>query len=50
MTDKKIGSRISSGNIFVVLAYRFLLIMLLFSMCRIGFFLFNFQDVPGSIF
>lgn len=42
-----------SRNIFVVLAYRILLIMLLFSFCRIGFFLFNFKmfpDVTGSQF
>jgi phosphoglycerol transferase MdoB-like AlkP superfamily enzyme len=36
-----------SRNIFVVLAYRILLIMLIFSMCRIGFFLFNFKMFPG---
>ncbi len=39
-----------SGNIFVVLAYRILLVMLLFSMCRIGFFLFNFKMFPGVTF
>jgi len=38
---------IVSRNIFVVLAYRILLIMLLFSMCRIGFFLFNYKMFPG---
>ncbi len=36
-----------SRNIFVVLAYRILLIMLLFSMCRVGFFLFNYKMFPG---
>jgi phosphoglycerol transferase MdoB-like AlkP superfamily enzyme len=36
-----------SRNIFVVLAYRILLIMFLFSMCRIGFFVFNFKMFPG---
>ncbi len=36
-----------SRNIFVVLAYRIILIMLLFSICRIGFFLFNFKMFPG---
>ena len=36
-----------SKNIFVVLAYRILLIMVLFSMCRIGFYLFNFKMFPG---
>jgi phosphoglycerol transferase MdoB-like AlkP superfamily enzyme len=35
-----------SRNIFVVLAYRILLIMVLFSMCRIGFYLFNFRMFP----
>ena len=35
-----------SRNIFVVLAYRILLVMLLFSVCRIGFFLFNFRMFP----
>lgn len=38
-----------SRNIFVVLAYRILLIMLLFSLCRIGFYIFNlrmFPDIP----
>ena len=39
-----------SRNIFVVLAYRILLIMFLFSMCRIGFFLFNFKMFPGVTF
>ncbi|MCX6254693.1 MAG: LTA synthase family protein [Bacteroidia bacterium] len=36
-----------SRNVFVVLAYRILLIMLLFSFCRIGFFLFNYKMFPG---
>jgi phosphoglycerol transferase MdoB-like AlkP superfamily enzyme len=39
-----------SRNIFVVLAYRILLIMLLFSLCRIGFFLFNYKMFPGVTF
>ncbi len=43
---------IISKNIFVVLAYRILIVMLIFSLCRIGFFLFNhkmFPDVsPGQ--
>jgi phosphoglycerol transferase MdoB-like AlkP superfamily enzyme len=39
-----------SRNIFVVLAYRILLIMFLFSLCRIGFFLFNFNMFPGVSF
>jgi phosphoglycerol transferase MdoB-like AlkP superfamily enzyme len=36
-----------SRNIFVVLAYRILLMMVLFTLCRIGFFLFNFKMFPG---
>jgi phosphoglycerol transferase MdoB-like AlkP superfamily enzyme len=36
-----------SRNILVVLLYRILLIMLIFSLCRIGFFLFNFKMFPG---
>jgi phosphoglycerol transferase MdoB-like AlkP superfamily enzyme len=36
-----------SRNIFVVLIYRILLVMFLFSLCRIGFFLFNFKMFPG---
>src|ERR1700690_4400211 len=36
-----------SRNIFVVLFYRILLIMFLFTLCRIGFFLFNFKMFPG---
>ena len=36
-----------SGNIFVVLAYRMLLVMLLFTLCRIGFYVFNLQMFPG---
>lgn len=42
-----------SGNIYVVLAYRILLIMFLFTMCRIGFYLFNirmFPDVNATSF
>jgi phosphoglycerol transferase MdoB-like AlkP superfamily enzyme len=35
-----------SRNVFVVLAYRILLIMFLFSLCRIGFYLFNFKMFP----
>jgi phosphoglycerol transferase MdoB-like AlkP superfamily enzyme len=41
--------RIFSANIFVALAYRILIVMVLFSLCRIGFFVFNhkmFPDVP----
>src|SRR5665647_3817030 len=36
-----------SRNIFVVLIYRILLIMFLFSLCRVGFFLFNNKMFPG---
>ncbi len=36
-----------SGNIFVVLAYRIFLVMVLFSLCRIGFYLFNYKMFPG---
>ncbi len=36
-----------SRNIFIVLAYRILLLMLLFSLCRIGFYLFNYKMFPG---
>ena len=46
-------NRSFSGNIFLVLAYRILLVMLLFTLCRIGFFLFNykmFPDVPFNQF
>jgi len=39
-----------SRNIFVVLIYRILLIMFLFSLCRIGFFLFNLKMFPGVSF
>ncbi len=36
-----------SRNIYVVLIYRILLVMVLFSLCRIGFYLFNFKMFPG---
>ena len=36
-----------SKNIFVVLIYRILLIMVLFSLFRVGFFLFNHKMFPG---
>jgi phosphoglycerol transferase MdoB-like AlkP superfamily enzyme len=35
------------GNIFIVLAYRILLVMFLFSLCRAGFFIFNNKMFPG---
>jgi phosphoglycerol transferase MdoB-like AlkP superfamily enzyme len=47
MTNRIMKNWLVSRNVFVVLAYRILLIMLLFSLCRIGFFLFNFKMFPG---
>ena len=47
MTGSYMKNWLVSRNIFVVLAYRILLIMLLFSLCRIGFFLFNYKMFPG---
>ncbi len=47
MLDRYIKNWMFSRNIFVVLAYRILLILLLFSLCRIGFFLFNIKMFPG---
>lgn len=41
---------LKSGNILVVLAYRILLIMLLFSLSRIGFYIFNIRMFPGTSF
>ncbi len=38
---------LASWNIFVVLAYRILIAMTLFSLCRIAFFLFNLKMFPG---
>lgn len=35
------------GDIYIVLAYRIMLSMLLFSLCRIGFLLFNYKMFPG---
>ncbi|HEX2975845.1 MAG TPA: hypothetical protein VHO68_07900, partial [Bacteroidales bacterium] len=35
-----------SGNIYIVLAYRILLIMFLFTLCRIGFYVFNIMMFP----
>ncbi|HLP73442.1 MAG TPA: hypothetical protein VK155_11110, partial [Bacteroidales bacterium] len=35
------------GNIYVVLGYRILVIMLLFTLCRAGFFVFNIGKFPG---
>jgi phosphoglycerol transferase MdoB-like AlkP superfamily enzyme len=39
-----------SGNIFVVLVYRILLIMFLLTLSRIGFYLFNMNMFPGITF
>ncbi len=39
-----------SGNVLPVLFYRILLIMLLFSVCRIGFYIFNMKMFPGITF
>jgi len=35
-----------SGNIFIVLAYRILLMIFIFTLCRIGFYVFNFRMFP----
>ncbi|HEX2920930.1 MAG TPA: sulfatase-like hydrolase/transferase [Bacteroidales bacterium] len=35
------------GNIYIILAYRILLAMLLFTLCRIGFLIFNLKMFPG---
>jgi phosphoglycerol transferase MdoB-like AlkP superfamily enzyme len=47
MISSNKGNWLITRNIFVVLAYRILLIMLLFTLCRIGFFLFNYKMFPG---
>jgi len=47
MTDRYVRNWIFSRNIYVVLVYRILLILFLFSLCRVGFFLFNFKMFPG---
>ena len=41
---------IFSRNIFVVLFYRILIVMILFSLCRIGFYIFNYRMFPGITF
>jgi phosphoglycerol transferase MdoB-like AlkP superfamily enzyme len=41
---------IFSRNIYVVLLYRILLILVLFTVCRIGFYVFNFKMFPGVPF
>src|SRR6478752_7231112 len=35
-----------SGNIYVALVYRLLLVMVLFAACRVGFYLFNVKSFP----
>ncbi len=40
-------NRLVPGNIFILLAYRMLLVMFLFTLCRTGFFLFNNKMFPG---
>ena len=39
-----------SRNIFVVLFYRIFLVLLLFSLCRVGFYVFNYKMFPGITF
>ncbi|HUX97851.1 MAG TPA: sulfatase-like hydrolase/transferase [Bacteroidales bacterium] len=39
-----------SRNMFNVLIYRILVVMLLFTLCRIGFYVFNYQMFPGVTF
>jgi phosphoglycerol transferase MdoB-like AlkP superfamily enzyme len=41
------NNKLRPGNILLVLLYRILLVMFLFSLCRIGFYLFNFKMFPG---
>jgi len=36
-----------SGNIYTVLAYRILLVMFLFTLCRVGFYVFNIEMFQG---
>jgi phosphoglycerol transferase MdoB-like AlkP superfamily enzyme len=38
---------ILTRNIFIVLIYRILLVLFLFSLCRVGFYLFNIKMFPG---
>jgi phosphoglycerol transferase MdoB-like AlkP superfamily enzyme len=39
-----------SGNIYIVLAYRILIVMILFTLSRIGFYVFNFKMFPDIPF
>jgi len=47
MTFNGMKNLVFSRNIFVVLLYRILLVMVLFTICRIGFYLFNYKMFPG---
>jgi len=48
--DNMKGNWLLSRNIFVVLAYRIFLVLFLFTLCRIGFYVFNLQMFPGVTF
>jgi phosphoglycerol transferase MdoB-like AlkP superfamily enzyme len=50
MKDSSMKNWVFSRNIFVVLIYRIILIMFLFTLCRLGFFLFNLKMFPGVSF
>lgn len=41
------SKRFQSDNIYIVLAYRIMLVMVLFTFCRSAFFLFNIKMFPG---
>jgi phosphoglycerol transferase MdoB-like AlkP superfamily enzyme len=45
-----IKNRLWSGNIYTVLFYRMLIVLLLFTFCRTGFYLFNYRMFPGITF
>ena len=46
----KLSTPVLFRNIFAVLLYRIFLILALFSLCRIGFYIFNFKMFPGISF
>ncbi len=50
MKDSSMKNWVFSRNIFLVLIYRIILIMFLFTLCRLGFFLFNLKMFPGVSF
>jgi hypothetical protein len=50
MAPKDSNGRLRLGNIYPVMAYRIILVMFLFTLCRIGFFLFNRKMFPGVDF